>query len=99
MVQSLPTATLVLGLNVVASFQSFSHCSSSRFDEALYKSSLHDLRTGIDRYKRSQAFNAYVVRSEKPHCDMGVVPPSVAAAFHTQIGVESSLVCHGQYTV
>ena len=30
---------------------------------------------------------------------MGVVPPSVAAAFHTQVGVESSLVCHGQDTV
>ena len=48
--------------------------------------------TGIDRYKRSQAFNLYVMRSEKPHCDTGVVPPSVAAAFHTQICVESSLV-------
>ena len=30
---------------------------------------------------------------------MGVVPPSVAAAIHAQIGFESSLVCHGQYTV
>ena len=85
-------------MNVVVSIPSFSHCSSPRFDEALYKSSLRDLRTGIDRYKSSQAFNAYAVRSEKPHCDMGVVPPSVAAAFNTQIGVESSLVCHGQYT-
>ena len=89
----------MLGLNVVASIPSFSHCSSLRFDEALYKSSLRDLLTGIDRYKRSQAFNACAVRSEKPHCDMGVEPPSVAAAFHTQIGVESSLVCHGQCTV
>ena len=39
------------------------------------------------------------MRSENPHCDMGVVPPSVASAFRTQVGVESSLVCHGQYTV
>ena len=42
MVQSLPTAALgecVLGLNVVASIPGFSHCSSPRFDEALYKSS------------------------------------------------------------
>ena len=89
----------MIDLNVVASIPSFSHCSSPRFDEALYKSSFRDLHTGIDRKKRSQAFNAYAVRSEKPHCDMGVVPPSVAAAFHTQIGVESYLVCHGQCAV
>ena len=89
----------MLGLNVVASIPSFSQCSSPRLDEALYKSSLRDLRAGIDKYKRSQAFNAYVVRSENPHCDMGVVPPSVAAAFRTHIGVGSSLVCHGQDTV
>ena len=96
MVRSLPTATLgdaCLVRTWLHQFRVSPTVSSPRFHEALYKSSLRDVRTGIDRYKHSQAFNLYVMRSEKPHCDTGVVPPSVAAAFLTQIGVESLLMC------